>query len=76
MEKVSIQNVKTFFSEFIPLSSKIWIDYDKEADVLYISFRRPQDARDSEMEGDIIHHYDGDQLVGITVLNAEDLLLK
>lgn len=23
-------------------SKKVWIDYDEEADVLYISFRKPQ----------------------------------
>lgn len=30
-------------------SSKYWIDYDKEADVLYISFNRPQNATDSKI---------------------------
>ena len=29
--------------------NKLWIDYDKEADVLYLSFNRPQKATDSEM---------------------------
>jgi len=32
----------------------MWIDYDKEADVLYISFKKPQQANDSVMEEDII----------------------
>ncbi|MFH0812679.1 MAG: DUF2283 domain-containing protein [Pseudomonadota bacterium] len=27
----------------------MWVDYDKEADVLYISCKRPQRATDSEM---------------------------
>jgi hypothetical protein len=36
--------------------NRIWIDYDKEADVLYISFRKPQQANDSIMEDDIIYH--------------------
>jgi len=27
----------------------MWVDYDKEADVLYVSFKRPQRATDSEM---------------------------
>ena len=30
--------------------NKLWIDYDKEADVLYLSFDRPQEATDSEMQ--------------------------
>ncbi|NMX21943.1 hypothetical protein C5S30_05835 [ANME-1 cluster archaeon GoMg4] len=49
----------------------MWIDYDKEADVLYISFTRPQKATDSEMlENGILLRYKGDELVGITVLEA------
>jgi uncharacterized protein YuzE len=47
------------------------IDYDKEADVLYISFKRPQKATDSEMrENGILLRYKGDELVGLTVLEA------
>lgn len=47
------------------------IDYDQEADVLYISFDRPQQATDSEMTDDgFIMRYRGEQLVGITVLDA------
>jgi hypothetical protein len=29
-------------------STRIWIDYDDEADVLYISFQKPQHADESE----------------------------
>lgn len=48
-----------------------WIDYDEQADVLYISFRKPQQANDSVMEEeDFIYHYYDSEVVGITVLNA------
>lgn len=52
--------------------SKVWSDYDKEADVLYLSFRRPVDARDAEdFIGDgVIVHTDGDAIVGVTILDA------
>ncbi|MFH1096541.1 MAG: DUF2283 domain-containing protein [Candidatus Desantisbacteria bacterium] len=51
--------------------SKMWIDYDKEADVLYISLRKPQKATDSEMlDNGILLRYKGDEVVGITVLEA------
>lgn len=51
--------------------TKMWIDYDKEADVLYISFKRPQRATDSEMLKDgILLRYKDDKLVGITILEA------
>jgi uncharacterized protein YuzE len=50
---------------------QVWTDYDVEADVLYISFRKPQQANDSIMENDgNIYHYRDDELVGVTVLNA------
>jgi uncharacterized protein YuzE len=50
---------------------QMWLDYDGEADVLYISFRRPQRASDSEMREDgIIVHRRGKQIVGLTILEA------
>lgn len=50
---------------------QMWTDYDEQADVLYISFRKPQQANDSVMEEDgNIYHYRDDELVGITILNA------
>jgi len=39
--------------------------------VLYISLRKPQRATDSDMIGRFIYHYDGNELVGITVLHAK-----
>jgi uncharacterized protein YuzE len=50
---------------------RMWIDYDAEADVLYISFRRPQSATDSEMREDgILVHRRGKDVVGLTILEA------
>lgn len=53
-------------------SKRIWTDYDEEADVLYISFYKPQKANDSIMEDNIIYHYRDEKLVGITVLRAAE----
>ncbi len=51
----------------------MWIDYDKEADVLYLSFRRPQRAKKTiEADNDILIRKDGNKIVGITILNASD----
>ncbi len=36
---------------FLP-TPRFWVDYDQEADVLYISFARPQNSNDSEMTDD------------------------
>jgi hypothetical protein len=40
-------------------SQRFWIDYDQEADVLYISFKRPQNATDSEMSEEGILSWTG-----------------
>lgn len=51
-------------------------DYDSDADVLYISFRKPQRANDTVMEDDgNLYHYHDEELVGITVLNASQKTL-
>jgi uncharacterized protein YuzE len=52
-------------------SKQLWLDYDEDADVLYISLRKPQQATDSDMDGRFIYHYDGSELVGVTVLQAK-----
>ena len=52
---------------------KMWLDYDEEVDVLYVSFRRPQKATDSRMEGDLTYHYRGEELVGVTILHASQI---
>ena len=50
---------------------RMWIDYDKGADVLYISFKRPQKATDSEMlKSGILVRYKGKEIVGLTILEA------
>jgi len=50
----------------------LWLDYDEEPDVLYISLKRPQRATqtiDLDKEG-ILLRYRDNELVGITVLDA------
>jgi len=70
--------VKNFDTSVIPHFLRInqkqyWVDYDEETDTLYISFRKPQCANDSIMEDNLIYHYDGDELVGVTALHAKSL---
>jgi uncharacterized protein YuzE len=52
-------------------SKHLWLDYDEDTDVLYISLRKPQRATDSDMDGRFVYHYDGSELVGVTVLQAK-----
>ncbi len=52
-------------------SRRFWVDYDAEADVLYISLERPQRATDSEMTDDgVLLRYRDQRLVGVTILDA------
>lgn len=52
-------------------SGQLWSLYDREADTLYVTFTRPMEATDSELtDDDIIVRYEGDQVVGITILHA------
>jgi len=52
-------------------ASKLWLDFDAEADVLYIGLRRPQKATDTvETEDGVLLRYRNKELVGITVLEA------
>jgi uncharacterized protein YuzE len=52
-------------------TTTMWCDYDQEADVLYISFERPQDATNSVMlDNGILVHYRKAKVVGVTILEA------
>jgi uncharacterized protein YuzE len=55
----------------ICLPRPVWLDYDAEADVLYLHFEEKPASTHSEMldEG-IILDYRGDRLVGLTILEA------
>ncbi len=49
----------------------IWSDYDAEADTLYIHFKKPNHADNTEMTSDdvIIRYYNG-EVIGVTILHA------
>lgn len=49
----------------------VWSSYDEEADVLYINFKKPAHATDSDLtDDDVIIRYEGAEIVGLTVLHA------
>lgn len=51
--------------------SYLWSSYDADADVLYINFKKPCHATDSELtDDDVIIRYEGDTVVGLTILHA------
>jgi uncharacterized protein YuzE len=57
-------------------SKRMWIDYDEEADVLYISFEKPQRADDSVMEDNVVYHFRDREMVGVSVMRASQTFGK
>ena len=76
MGKEEINELVKLVPRFIE-HSNIWTNYDEEADVLYIDFKKPGIADESEMTDDnIIVRYEKDEIIGITVLDAKKRNLK
>jgi uncharacterized protein YuzE len=49
----------------------LWVSYDAEADVLYVNFKKPSHATDSELtDDDVIIRYEGEEIIGLTILHA------
>jgi len=76
LEKATIRNTINEFYGILPHLfkmplKKFWLDYDNEADVLYITYQKPQQATDSEMlENGVLVRYRGEEVVGMTILDA------
>ena len=72
MAGAEIEKIAEIVPGLLNLPSRhMWIDYDDEADVLYINFKKPAHADDSELsEDDFIYRYENGNLVGVTILNA------
>lgn len=53
--------------------NSLWLTFDEEGDVLYINFNRPSVATDSDLtDDDVVVRYEGDQVVGYTILHASE----
>lgn len=49
----------------------VWMSYDSEADTLYVNYKKPSHATDSELtDDDVIVRYEGGDVVGYTILHA------
>ncbi|CAN2046751.1 conserved hypothetical protein [Candidatus Magnetomoraceae bacterium gMMP-1] len=79
MEALMTKEINNFIGQCVNVASdilrmsarQIWIDYDKKADVLYMSFRKPQRATETvELDDDMLLRKDGETIVGLTILNA------
>ena len=72
MGAAEVEKISSLVPHFLGIQhKKIWVDYDEEADVLYVSFKKPSHADDSELtEDDIIVRRERGEVVGMTFLNA------
>ena len=53
----------------------LWSSYDGEADVLYVNFKKPSHADDSELtDDDVIIRYEQGEVIGLTIMNASKRL--
>jgi len=72
MAEIEIETMLPLVPQLLEIPhDRIWTTYDKQADVLYVNFKKPSHADDSELtDDDIIIRYEAGQIVGITILNA------
>ena len=72
MAEINIKEVLSLTPQLLHIPYKrLWTSYDEEADVLYITFKKPSIADDSELtDDDIIIRYEKKEIVGITILHA------
>lgn len=70
MAATYIDEIDTALPYFLKHNT-IWSSYDDEADILYLHFKKPNHAGNAEMtEDEIIVRYEGQEIVGMTILNA------
>lgn len=72
MTTLNLDHALTVVPQMLQLHQKnIWFSYDEEADVLYLNFKRPNRADDSELlNNDVLVRYEGEEVVGLTIMNA------
>ncbi|MBL7152444.1 MAG: DUF2283 domain-containing protein [Phycisphaerae bacterium] len=72
MAPIEIERMLTLVPQLLEIPhSRIWTTYDKQADVLYVNFKKPSHADDSQLtDDDVIVRYEAGEIVGITILNA------
>ncbi len=67
-----VKNILQALPGFLKIPARrFWVDYDEDADVLYLSFRRPQRATESDLRDDgVIVRTRRGEVVGLTILGV------
>ena len=78
MATVNLDRVLNFVPQALQLHQKnIQLSSDEEADVLYLNFKKPSHMDDSELlDNDVIVRYEGEEVVGMTIMNASKKAMK
>ncbi|MDP2423385.1 MAG: DUF2283 domain-containing protein [Bacteroidales bacterium] len=72
METAELKEIQTALPYFLKHKT-VWSSYDSEADVLYLHFKKPNHADNSEMtEDEIIVRYEDKEIIGLTILNVSN----
>jgi len=70
MEAIAVNEIKSVLPWFMKQKT-VWANYDEQADVLYLHFKKPNHADHSEItEDDMIIRYENEEIIGVTVLNV------
>ncbi len=72
MASIDVKQILSLTPRLLSIPFKrIWYTYDEDADVLYLNFKKPSVADDSELtDDDMIIRYEKGEVVGVTVLHA------
>lgn len=72
MASINVQEILKLTPQLLSIPFKrVWFSYDEESDVLYLNFKKPSRADDSELtDNDIIIRYENEEIIGVTVLHA------
>ena len=74
METEELKEIQSALPYFLKHKS-VWASYDSDSDVLYLHFKKPNNADNSEMTDDeIIVRYENNEIIGLTILNASKRL--
>ena len=66
MAEAEVKKVLALVPELLEVPyPRIWTSYDKEADVLYINFKKPSHADDTD--DDIIIRYEKGEIIGFSM---------
>ncbi len=70
METTALKDIQPVLPYFIKHKT-VWSSYDAEGDILYLHFKKPNQADNTVMTDDeIIIRYENGEIIGLTILNA------